>query len=169
MLIKRETMIGPFETAEELHGRLSGVACDALDAALKLYEANPLPDGECQDESQATRAPKLSKTEGRLDFNEPAEAITRRCRAFWPWPGARCRFVGADGKTVDVTICSATAAPGSSADPPGTITSILTVATGNGTLEIHSLQPAGKRAMGWQDFVNGRHVQPGDRFVSLDL
>lgn len=169
ILIKRETMIGPYETAEELHGRLSGVACDALAAALRLYETNPLPSGEHQDESLATRAPKLSKTEGRLDFTESAELLGRRCRAFWPWPGARCRFVGSDGKATDVTICSATAAPVVATEPPGTLTEVLTVATGSGTLEIHSIQPSGKRAMGWLDFVNGRHVKPGDRFVSLTV
>ena len=169
ILIKRETMIGPYETAEDLHGRLAGVACDALHAAMRLYEADPLPSGEPQDESQATRAPKLSKREAQLDFNESADMIGRRCRAFWPWPGARCRFVGTDGTAVDVTICSATATPVSAAEPPGTVTAILTVAAGVGTLEIHSLQPAGKRVMGWQDFVNGRHVKPGDRFVNLDL
>ncbi|HSW44847.1 MAG TPA: methionyl-tRNA formyltransferase [Phycisphaerae bacterium] len=167
MLVKRETMIGRYETADELHGRLAGIACDALDAALKLYESDPLTPGEPQNESEATCAPKLSRADGRLDFNESAEAIGRRCRAMWPWPGARCRFVGA-GKSVDVTICSATANPAPAADPPGTITAVLTVATGGGTLEIHSLQPAGKRAMGWQDFVNGRHVQPGDRFESIE-
>jgi methionyl-tRNA formyltransferase len=66
-----------------------------------------------------------------------------------------------------VTICVATAAPGPAAGPPGTITSIMTVATGADTLEIHSLQPAGGKAMGWQDFVNGRHVKPGDHFESI--
>ena len=167
ILIRRQTMIGPFETAEELHGRLAGVACDALDAGLRLYEAAALPEGEDQDESQATRAPKLSKSEGRLDWGESADLIGRRCRAFWPWPGARCGFVGSDGKPVEVAICSATAAPVAAAEPPGTVTEVLTVATGEGTLEIHSIQPAGKRVMGWQDFVNGRHVKPGDRFVNL--
>jgi len=167
MLVKRETMIGPFETAEELHGRLAGIACDALDAALQLHDKDPLPPGEPQDESQAIRAPKLTKAEGCLDFCESAESISLRCRGLWPWPGARCRFVGSDGKSVDVTIMTATALPTTANEPPGTVTAIFTVATGSGTLEIHSLQPAGKRLMGWQDFVNGRHVQPGDRFVSL--
>ena len=43
---------------------------------------------------------------------------------------------------------------------------MLTVATGDGALEIHSLKPAGKRLMSWKDFVNGRHVKPGDRLES---
>ena len=57
--------------------------------------------------------------------------------------------------------------PDSSRRAAGTITSLLTVATGQGTLEIHGLKPAGKRSMSWQDFVNGRHVRPGDRFEAI--
>lgn len=167
ILVQRETAIGPYETREELNGRLAAIGCDALDAVFKLYAADPLPPGRPQNESQATRAPKLSKADGLLRFEESAEMIARRCRALWPWPGARCRYVGTEGAAVEVTIVSATAAPVRVDVPPGTVTPILTVATGAGTLEIHSLQPAGKRPMGWQDFVNGRRVQAGCRFVSL--
>ena len=167
ILVQRETVIGPYETQEELHGRLAGVGCDAIDATFKLFAADPMPAGKPQDESLATKAPKLSKADGILRFEESADAIARRCRALWPWPGARCRYVGTEGQEVDVTIVSATATPVPVDEPPGTVTSILTVATGSGTLEIHSLQPAGKRPMGWQDFVNGRRIQAGCRFVSL--
>jgi len=54
-------------------------------------------------------------------------------------------------------------------EPPGSITSALTVAAAGGSLEIHALKPAGKRLMSWQDFVNGRHVRPGDRFEPIDV
>ncbi|MBP7936911.1 MAG: methionyl-tRNA formyltransferase [Phycisphaerae bacterium] len=167
VLVQRETAIGPYETQEELHGRLAAIGCDAMDAAFKLFSGDRLPEGKPQDEAQATRAPKLSKADGLLRFHEPAESIARRCRALWPWPGARCQYVGSEGRPVEVTLISATATPVPVDAPPGTVTPILTVATGSGTLEIHSLQPAGKRPMGWQDFVNGRHVQAGCRFVSL--
>ena len=40
VLIRRETMIGSTETAEELHDRLAGIACDALGATMKLLEQN---------------------------------------------------------------------------------------------------------------------------------
>jgi methionyl-tRNA formyltransferase len=48
---------------------------------------------------------------------------------------------------------------------PGTVRADLTVDTGEGTLQITRLQPAGKRVMEWRDFVNGYRVRPGDRFV----
>jgi methionyl-tRNA formyltransferase len=48
---------------------------------------------------------------------------------------------------------------------PGTVRADLTVATGEGTLQITRIQPSGKRVMEWRDFVNGYRVRPGDRFV----
>lgn len=164
ILVQRQTMIAPSENQQELLDRLAGVGCDAIDAALTLHEADPLPPGEPQDESRVTYAPKLCATDGCIRFDEPAELIARKCRAFWPWPGVRCRYVPASGKKVEVALCAATATPTADTAAPGTVTNILTIATGAGTLEIHSLRPAGKRLMSWLDFVNGRHVQPGDKF-----
>lgn len=169
VLVTRQTAIGPSETCEELEYRLARVGCDAIDATLRLHEKEPLPSGEPQDESQATRAQKLSKADGYIQFEEPADRIVLRVRAMWSWPGARCRYVSATGRSEEVTIASATAVPVAVQDPPGTITPVLTVATGQGTLEIQSLQPAGKRVMGWQEFVNGRHVQAGDRLEGLSV
>ncbi|HPD28868.1 MAG TPA: methionyl-tRNA formyltransferase [Phycisphaerae bacterium] len=167
VLIRRETMIGSTETAAELHDRLAGIACDALGATLKLLEQDLHHPGEPQDESLATQAPKLTKADGMLRFDEPAEQIALRCRAMWSWPGARCLYRNADGRTEEIIIATASAIPAQASEPPGTITSLLTVATRQGTLEIHGLKPAGKRVMSWQDFVNGRHVKPGDRLEAV--
>ncbi len=168
VLLQRTTMIGSEETCQSLHDRLAGICCDALDAALRLLEQDPKTPGTPQDESLVTWAPKLNKQDGYIRFDQPAEHIARLCRAMWSWPGARCRYIGAEGRSEEVTIAEATALPVTSDQPPGTITPVLTVATAAGTLEIHSLQPAGKRLMGWQDFVNGRHVRSGERFAALD-
>jgi len=164
ILIQRTTKITPTETCGDLHDRLAGISCDALDTALKLHESEPLPPGKAQDESQVTLAPKLNKRDGYLRFDEPANKIALRCRAMWPWPGGRCRYVPVEGKPVDVTISTATALPKDAHVPAGTITDVLSVAAAAGTLEIHAIKPSGKRLMSWQDFVNGRHVKPGDRF-----
>jgi methionyl-tRNA formyltransferase len=167
ILVQRYTMIAPTETAEELECRLAGIGCDALDATLRLHEDEPLPPGQPQDESQASRAPKLSKADGYLRFDEPAERIALRCRAMWPWPGGRCRYVSAEGRGEEVTFVNVMSVPVAAEAPPGAITPVLTVATGKGCLEILALQPAGRRPMSWRDFVNGRHVKAGDRFETL--
>lgn len=171
MLLKRETMIASTETAGELHDRLARICCDAIGVALKLLEADPHCPGEPQDESQATYARKLKKSDGYLCFDKPAEEVSLLIRAMTPWPGARCRFVPAVSKPgdvgVEITLTNASAVPNPLSLEPGAITPVLTVAAGQGGLELHSVQPAGKREMSWQDFVNGRRVQPGDRLMSL--
>jgi len=170
ILLQRETTIGPTETAGELHDRLAGICCDALGAALDLLERRPEFAGEPQDESQATYAGKLRKFDGYLDFSQSAEQLALWVRAMWPWPGARCRFVPArsGGKELDITLIAATAVPAPATEPPGTITRVMTVAAGQGTLEVHSLRPAGSRAMSWQEFVNGRRIKPGDRLERIE-
>ncbi len=168
ILVQRQTVIASTETAGELHERLSRIACDTLDTTLRLHVDDALPAGVPQEESQATHAPKLTKADGYLRFDETAEQLARRCRAMWPWPGARCRYVAADGRSEEIAIATATAVPSVSGGTPGTITDVLTVATAAGALEIHSLQPAGKRVMSWQDFVNGRHVRAEERMERIE-
>lgn len=170
VLVKRRTAIKPEETAGELHDRLAAIGCDAIDGTFKLLADHPHAPGEPQDESQVTRAGKLSKADGFLRFEEPAVQIARRCRAMTPWPGARCRYESQDGRSEDITCVSVSPIPSRDANvAPGTMTDVLTVATGSGMLEIVSVLPAGKRIMSWQDFVNGRHVRPGDRLTTLTL
>lgn len=169
ILLKRETMIGATEVAGELHDRLAGICCDAIGAALDLLGRQPDYAGEPQDEAQATIARKLKKSDGDLDFRLPAERLALLVRAMYPWPGARCRYVPSQaGKPVELTVITATALPVSSAGAPGTLTPVLTAATGQGALEIHSVQPAGSRPMSWQEFANGRRVQPGDRLERIE-
>lgn len=164
ILVQRRTQIASTETTEELEYRLARVGCDAIDAAFRLHEDDVLPTGEPQDESLVTRAPKLTKSDGNLRFEASAEQLALRCRSMWRWPGARCRYVSVGGRSEFVTIAAASAVQVDAGVSPGTVTDVLTVAAGSGTLDIHSLQPAGKRLMSWRAFVNGRHVQPGDRF-----
>ncbi len=168
VLIRRQTMIGPSETCENLLARLAGIACDALGATMRLLEEDPHAPGEPQDESQACPAPKLSRADGLLRFDEPAEQLARRCRAMWPWPTARCRYVPRHGEPVEVALAEVAVVPAEVREPPGTLTDALTVAAACGTLEIYGIQPAGRRCMSWRDFVNGRNVRPGDRFESLN-
>jgi len=89
VLVQRQTMIGPTETCGELHDRCRHrVRCARCDAS--AVRGQGFPPGESQDESQATAAPKLAKSDGYLRFDEPAGQIALRCRAMWPWrePGA---------------------------------------------------------------------------------
>jgi methionyl-tRNA formyltransferase len=164
VFVQRETMIPPDEIWFELHYRLSRVACDAINAALKTLNQDLHFSGEPQDEAQATWAPELAETDGFLCFNESAKTIALRCRATWPWPGALSRYVNKKGETENLKIVRARAGSANVQVPPGTVTSELKIATADGELEIQQLELSDRRVLAWQDFVKQRQVSPGDRF-----
>ena len=168
VLVTRRTAVRPEETADELHDRLAAIGCDAIKAALPLFE-HEIPDGTPQDESQATRAPKLRKEDGVVDFNRPAVEVAAHICGMWSWPGATCRFVAADGQRSEPVILArarVVEAPGPPGDSlsPGRIDDRLYVATADSFIELLEIKPQAGRVMPWPDFVNGRHVRPGDRF-----
>lgn len=168
ILVTRQTAIKPDETTDELHYRLARIGCDAVKAALALFE-NAIPDGTPQDESQVTRAPKLRKQDGWIDFTRSADQVAAHVCGMWDWPGATCRFVSADGKRNERVILARvrpaeTLAKPPAGAPPGQIGEQLYVIAGDGFIELLEIKPESGRVMTWPDFVNGRHVKPGDRF-----
>jgi methionyl-tRNA formyltransferase len=185
-LVQRRTAIGEDETADELHDRLAHIGCDAVRAALALLSRDPKTHGVAQDESAATRAPKLTKADGLIRFDAPAARVAHRICGLWSWPGAQCRFVSEDGRRDErVTLARARtceARPGqatrssaagdsgaAAAEKPGSVTDVLGVQAGDGEINILEIKPSGGRLMNWPDYVNGRHVRPGDRFVPLEV
>ena len=166
ILTTRWTSPKPEETADELHDRLAAIAVDAITGALELYATDPNPPGEPQDDAAATRAPKLKKEDGFIDFAKPSAELAHFVCGMWDWPGARCRFSSSDGtRSENVVLARARLATGAPADlPPGELDSRLLVTTGEGMLELLEIKPAGGKLMTWPDFANGRHVKAGDRF-----
>lgn len=169
VLAAARTEIGVAETADELHDRLARMGPDVVAEALALFHGGRVPGGEPQDDRLATTAPKLKKQDGRLDFAQPADAIVRRILGLWSWPGARCRFVAADGSRDEpVTIARARVSDRSAtASDPGTLDNARHAAAADGALEILEIKPQAGKLMSWQAYVNGRHVRPGDRFAPL--
>ena len=169
IVAQAETDIEADETAGQLHDRLAKMA-----APLLLKTIDKIADGTAvyteQDHEKATLAPKLKKSDGFLDFTEPAEVMAGKIRGFWPWPGASANYVSKKtGKSVRVTIAMAKAAAVcESALPAGTLDENLNVVCGSGALEIKKIKPAGSALMDFKDFVNGRQTQPGDLFVKID-
>ena len=166
ILAQRKTEILPDETAGELHDRLAKIA-----APLLLETIDRIADGTAvyseQDHSQATLAPKLKKSDGLLDFNEPAEVLARKIRGLSPWPGAQATYVSKKTqKSLPVTIARAAIVRERPADlPGGTLDEDLNVVCGSGSLKILQIKPAGSRLMSFKDFVNGQQTCPGDLFI----
>ncbi len=94
----------------------------------------------------------LEKSDGLLDFNEPAAALARRVRAFNPWPGA---FTFHDGQRLKILFAHAVEA--ASPGPGATIVHDGRPALGTaaGLLVLDEVQPAGKKAMPGKAFLLG--------------
>ena len=157
MLVKATCDILPTDTSEVLHDRLIEIGGPALITALNQLEsgsANPMQ----QDNDQANYAHKLEKSEGQIDWSEPALVIDRKIRGLTPWPGAFTQWQG-DNVRVHKAQLSST----QSDAEPGSIVEMnkdgFHVATGDGVLLIETLQMPGKKAMAVKDILNARREQ----------
>lgn len=174
ILVQRRTAIGGDETADELHDRLARIGCDAVRATLELLAKEPGNPGTIQDETASTLAPKLQKSDGLIRFDESVQSLAHRICGLWSWPGAVCRFQSGDLRRNElVTIARAIPYDGkkhavTSDDQIGRVTEMLAIQCRDGELSPLQIKPAGGRLMDWKDFVNGRHVQPGDRFLAVE-
>jgi methionyl-tRNA formyltransferase len=167
ILAAARTPIGSTETAGKLEDRLAAHGAQLIPGVLDDIAAgttHPIP----QDPALVTRAPKLKKQMGAIDWSRPAAVIERLVRALQPWPLAYAwvRPVGKD--PMRVLILEVRETPGTSGGaPPGSILRAdkqgLTVQTGTGALEIVQIQPEGKRVMAAAEFLNGYALRPGDR------
>jgi methionyl-tRNA formyltransferase len=160
----RSTPIGARETAGALHDRLAVLAAEALLDALPRVLAGtstPVP----QRDALATLAPKIAKSEARLDWREPAQALERRVRAFDPWPVAEAHL--RDGRRLRVFEAQVVAAE--RAGPAGSIVAAgragIDVATGDGVLRLLKIQPPSGRVMDAEAYL-AAHSLSGAEFVA---
>jgi methionyl-tRNA formyltransferase len=124
-----------------------------------------------QDDATATRAPKLKKTDGIADFSEPAEILHRKMHGLWPWPGVSALYKSQKSSRAERVIFAKAdiLRMSNPADlAPGTIDENLNIICGKDRLQIMQLKPENSRLMSFADFVNGRRVSAGDRFVKIE-
>lgn len=162
------TPIEPHETAGELEDRLSQMGPPLTLQVLDALAAGHV-DGLPQESRLVSRAPKLRKPQGAIDWNLSAAEIDRHVRAMQPWPNAFSTLIVAGQRPLRTLVLAVKViAEGEPKESPGTVAQVgkdsLTVQTGSGRLELLRLQPDGKRAMPAGDFVRGYRVQAGDRF-----
>jgi methionyl-tRNA formyltransferase len=124
-----------------------------------------------QDKSQASRAPKLTKENGVIDWSRSAREVCNQIRAMQPWPTAYTYWHRQGQPPLRLILHKAAwrEAPPGDAIPPGQIivqskeAFRLIVAAGSGSqVEILELQPAGKRRMAAAEFLRGHRLEPGD-------
>jgi methionyl-tRNA formyltransferase len=170
VLARSQTDIAADETAGQLHDKLAKIAAPLLlDTIEKIADGTAVYIEQVHD--KATLAPKLKKSDGFLDFTEPAEVLARKIRGFWPWPGASANYVSQKtGKSIRVTFAGAEVVESSNLTnlQAGILDENLNVICGSDILKIKKIKPAGSALMDFKDFVNGRQTQSGDSFVRID-
>ena len=161
VLARRPTSIAASETAGQLSDRLAALGAQLLLETISPWLANEITP-EPQDPSRATRARRIAKAAGKIDWSRPAIEIERQVRACTPWPGAFTDAAGAQ-----LRIAKAEWIP-TIPDRPGAQPGRLSISgdwigvqTGQGTLALRRLQRAGKREMSAAEFARGAATLDG--------
>jgi methionyl-tRNA formyltransferase len=151
VIASRSIEIPEDASAGEISDQLASLGGEMLIEFLPQYlagEISPVP----QDDSLATYAPMLKKSDGELDFKKSAVQLARQIRAYHPWPGSFTYW-----KEKPLKIHKASAVPGKKGDPGITTISdsLPAIFTADGLLVLEQLQPAGKKRMDGATFLNG--------------
>jgi len=164
-LAQVRTLIDPEETTAELELRLA-----ELGAPLVLRAIDDLAAGRAaalpQNASQASPARRLRKIDGAIDWSRPAAAIKNQIRALEPWPRTYTFWHRPGGEPLRLILGRSSVVEGRhSGAASGTVVRAeheLVIATGSGELQIHELQPAGKRMLTAEEFLRGYPVKAGE-------
>jgi methionyl-tRNA formyltransferase len=156
MAMAERAAIGADMTAGELHNALSRVGADLMQLVLAAAERDSLSLTP-QPASGVTYAEKISKNETRIDWGKPWKQVHDHIRGLSPFPGA---WFELDGVRVKVL----RSIRGKSAGPPGTLLdNRLTVACGDGAVQLVQIQRAGRQPMSADEFLRGTPVKAGAR------
>jgi methionyl-tRNA formyltransferase len=174
MLATREIDIGAADTAKTLHDRLARLGAELIGETL-----NALKEGRVREMPQpsegVTYAEKINKAEALIDWRQDAVQISRRVRAFNPWPVAETRLDGAQLRIWDAQMLDSEMTPSNrvligpvATIEPGTVLAAthagIDVACGRGVLRILRLQLSGRKPLCAQEFIKGQRLD-GARFA----
>jgi methionyl-tRNA formyltransferase len=160
--------IGTYDTAAEIEPRLAEIGAPLVLQAMAALEAGTAAP-IVQDSAQATKAPRLRKELGAIDWTRSAVAIKDQIRALQPWPKSFTFWQREGAEPIRLIVERVHLEP-EQQGAPGTVLlaagEALVIATGAGALVIEQVQPAGKRAMSAGEFLRGNPIRPGDRFTA---
>lgn len=165
MILKSETEIGEYETAGELHDRLSVMGAELIVKTLAQISDGTAPR-EKQDDSQANYAKMMSKETGHIDWSKPADEIIHLILGTNPWPVA---YTAYKSETMKIYM----AKHGETAPQnvkPGEIIGVskknLAVACGDGnSVLIEEIQFKGGKRMNVASYLNGHSIDAGEVLI----
>ncbi|MCB0643653.1 MAG: methionyl-tRNA formyltransferase [Phaeodactylibacter sp.] len=153
VLLQRKLLIGPDETAGDVHDRMMLLGAQTVLDTVDLIKSGNYTLHQ-QDDSQATKAPKIFFETCEIDFNQSAFAVHNFVRGLSPYPAA---WTTLDEQVLKLYRTKVDPSPAKEA--PGTFVSdnrkFLKIATADGYLEVLELQLQGRKRMRIQDFLNG--------------
>ena len=158
VLYCKKITIDPEETSGELFDRVTAVGAEALCETIPQIAAGTLT-AVPQDHENATLAPMLNKEMAEFHLTDTAAHIHNWVRGMNPWPGAW--FITSGGKKLKVMSSRVAAANG---EAPGTVlaTKPLTIACGEGAIQLLEVVPEGKKPMDGTAFAAGLRLKTGD-------
>lgn len=170
IVLQKELKIGADDTSQTLDKELALIGADLLIDAIELIKKGKA-DFTAQDEKDAIFAPKLTKEDGKIDWNQSTASILNRIRGLKPWPdtysfleGYMLKIIRAEEGTAPRGHCPLN--KGFSGFSPGQIIVAdeeagLIVKTGDSALSILELQLEGKKPMSTELFLRGRKIDAG--------
>jgi methionyl-tRNA formyltransferase len=166
ILAQAVTPIHDHETAGDLEHRLAQLGVEPTLASVSLLAQwdGQSPIGQTQQAGRVSRAPRLEKTSGKIDWSRSARMIDCHVRGMQPWPGAHTDWVLADASKppIRLSIRAVTPLPGlpDQGFPPGTVISDreLLVVCGDGLVRIERLQLPGRSAVSAAEFLRGHRL-----------
>ncbi len=150
------------DTANEVHDALMDLGATAIVCDLQQLQAKSSLHATPQPETGVTYAQKLSKEEAKINWNEAAEVVARKIRAFNPVPTAWTEW---QGKPMKIWAAHAVAQNGSAGTVLAADANGIVVACGSGAICITELQAAGSKRMTAAAFLAGRELAIGALFA----
>ncbi len=149
VLAEARTAIGAEDTTADLHDRLAAMGAALIVDVLDRLPLLAVP----QPAEGVTYAAKIDKAEARVDWTRPAAEVDRLIRGLSPFPGAWCLAAGERLKLLRSRVVAGSGAPGEVLDG-------LTVACGEGAVEITEVQREGRRAVPAAEALRGMALPP---------
>lgn len=159
MLLQAKMPIGEDETTGEVHDRMMEVGAELVLKTVRAIEEDAY-ELQVQDNSQATKAPKLFHETCEIDFSQSVDEVHNFIRGLSPWPVAWTTL-----GDLELKIIKATKEVVDHDHLPGTLITdnkkMLKVAAPRGFIHIKRLQLQGKKRMDTVDFLNGYELESG--------
>jgi methionyl-tRNA formyltransferase len=173
MILQEAIDILPDDTTGSLEARLAQLGAKLAVEAVKRYQSGGPIEGVKQDPALVTKAPKIKKEFGLIDWTKPADYIERFVRAMQPWPTAYT-FLHRPGKKPMRVIINKARIGGTCSYPINRVPECGTLSAIDGSLSVligglrfvfvDELQPAGKKRMTAEEFLHGYPIVKGMRF-----